>query len=259
MIPIFDSLSHPTLTGKWLNEESSSTFKNLVDQLKVNNFIGASAVGIDNVEGYEHKKFMEKCNQYKILFPVAGFDLKKINFKEEIIRIKSLGYRAIKIHPRFNKFNFKDYKILGKIFKLAFENDLIVYFCTYYHTNINNYPFKDPFKILIQALKIAPKLKLILVHGGDINLMKYAELVRFNSNLILDLSLTILKYRGSSIEQNIKFLFKNFDRRICIGTDHPEYSHRLLRKTFENYSSDLEKDKSANIAYRNIMKFLNIK
>ena len=258
MIPIFDSLSHPTLTGKWLNEKSPSTFKNLVDQLKENNFIGASAVGIYNVEGYEHKKFMEECNRYKILFPVAGVDLKKVNLNKEIIRIKSLGYRAIKIHPRFNHFNFKDHKTLGNFFKLAFENELIIYFCTYYHTHIDNFPLKDPFNVLIKALKMAPKLKLILVHGGDIHLMKYVELVRFNSNLLLDLSLTILKYRGSSIEQDIRFLFKNFDKRICIGTDHPEYSHRYLRETFEDFSHGLSENKSVNIAHRNIVKFLNI-
>ena len=258
MIPIFDSLSHPTLTGDWMEKNNLSTFKNLFDQLKRNNFIGASAVGIYNTEEYEHEKFIKECNRYNILFPVAGFNLKEVSLKKEILRIKSLGFRAIKIHPRYNNFNFKDPIILGKVFKLAYENDLIVYFCTYHHTHINNYPLKDPFKILIQALKSAPKLKLILVHGGDINLMKYAELTRFNSNLLLDLSLTILKYRGSSIDQDIRFLFKNFDRRICIGTDHPEYSHSLLRETFENFSQGISEDKSVNIANRNIIEFLRI-
>ena len=62
---------------------------------------------------------------------------------------------------------------------------------------------------------------MVLLHGGDVQLLRYAELVRFNANLILDLSLTIMKYAGSSLDADLSFLFREFDRRICIGSDHP--------------------------------------
>ena len=116
----------------------------------------------------------------------------------------------------------------------------------------------DPFYQLIKILKKSPNLKLVIVHGGDVNLLKYAELVRFNDNLLLDLSMTMLKYKGSSIDNDIKFLFSNFDRRICIGTDHPEYSHEDLRTYFDSLIENLESHRAENIGYKNIMKFLKL-
>ena len=90
------------------------------------------------------------------------------------------------------------------------------------------------------------------------NLIRYMELVRFNENLLLDLSLTIMKYKGSSIDLDIRYLFTNFDRRICIGTDHPEYTHLDVRKRFEYFGQDVAINKLENIAFLNLTKFLNI-
>tara|TARA_Y100001980_G_C14555406_1_gene343840 strand:+ start:4732 stop:5520 length:789 start_codon:yes stop_codon:yes gene_type:complete len=256
MIPIFDSLCHPTLTGKWLGSELDSTFEKLKRDLKTYGFLGANAVGIHGVENYNHSNFIKKCSKNNSLIPVAGLNVHSKNLKREINEIKNIGYNAVKIHPRFNKMHYND--TLADIFRLCSDKNLIVFYCTYVHSEIKYYPSHDPFYYLINILKKTPKLKLILVHGGDIQLLKYAELVRFNQNLLLDLSLTILKYQGSSIEKDIQFLFKNFDRRICIGTDHPEYSHELLRRKFNSLTLNIDNNKAKNIGYKNITKFLGI-
>jgi len=82
--------------------------------------------------------------------------------------------------------------------------------------------------------------------------------VRFHKNLLLDLSFTIMKYEGSSIDLDIRFMFRNFDRRICIGTDHPEYSPAALEKRFSFFSQGLSEEKKQNIAYMNLTGFLGI-
>ena len=258
MIPIFDSLSHPTLSGRWLDSKLDSSFESLSYNLAENNFIGASAVGIHNVEDYDHRNYIKECNKYNLLYPVAGFDLKINNIKKEIAKIKNLGFNAIKLHPRFNLFNIKNTQRLIKIFKNAQEHNLIIFYCSYMHSSIDKYPSIDPFYQLVRVLKKVPNVKLIILHGGDVNILKYAELVRFNDNILLDLSMTILKYRGSSVDNDIKFLFENFDRKICIGTDHPEYSHLSLRLYFDKVCKNLDLIKSENIGYRNIVKFLGL-
>jgi len=68
--------------------------------------------------------------------------------------------------------------------------------------------------------------------------------------------LTIMKYAGSSLDADLSFLFREFDRRICIGSDHPEYSHQDLRTRFEGFASAIARDKAENIAFRNIMAFI---
>ena len=53
MIPIFDSLTHPTIDGKWLNRNTVSTFKDLKNQMLESNIPFAIACGI-NGNGYSH-------------------------------------------------------------------------------------------------------------------------------------------------------------------------------------------------------------
>jgi predicted TIM-barrel fold metal-dependent hydrolase len=162
---------------------------------------------------------------------------------------------AIKIHPRYTGMEISG-PTLGNALAAAGAHDLAVFFCTYQHSAIQQYPSEDPFFSLVAALKAAPRTKLILVHGGDVQLLKYAELVRFNPNLLLDLSLTIMKYAGSSLDRDIFFLFRQFDRRICVGSDHPEYGHHEVRNRFEELAWGVPRDKIENIAFRNILRFI---
>src|SRR4030095_11516626 len=135
------------------------------------------------------------------------------------------------------------------------EHGLLVFLCTYQHCGIERYPSEDPFFSLVRALKAAPRARVVLLHGGDVQLLRYAELVRFNANLILDLSLTIMKYAGSSLDADLSFLFREFNERICIGSDHPEYTHQELRSRFEDLASGIDREKAEGIAFRNIATF----
>lgn len=176
----------------------------------------------------------------------------------ELERIAGLGYRAVKIHPRLSRFE-PTMEILGAIFQAACARGLVVFYCTYLHSRVDVYPMTDPFYALVGGLRRSPGARVILVHGGDVQVLRYAELVRFNPDLLLDLSFTLLKYRGSSLDADLSFLFRQFDRRICIGVDHPEFTHRALRERFDELAAGLPEDKARNIAYRNLETFLGIR
>jgi predicted TIM-barrel fold metal-dependent hydrolase len=255
--PIFDSLSHPTLTGQWLDSGLDSTFETLDSSLIENNFIGACAVGLAEVEDYDHESFYRRCSPFPRLTPIAGIS---VNASEkEIEQIKEIGFKGIKLHPRYSNIRLDHLGPIIKIFNNAGKLNLPVFLCTYNWTNVANLQDSDPLFLISKILREAPETQTILVHGGGVDLLRYAELVRFNPNLLLDLSLTILKYSGSSLDLDIDFLFKNFDRRICIGTDHPEYSHKALRQKFEAFARTTDSEKIKNIAYKNITKFLGLK
>jgi predicted TIM-barrel fold metal-dependent hydrolase len=253
---IFDSLSHPTLSSNWINKGLDASFESLEESLKANNYAGACAVGLPNDESYSHINFYNECKKYPNLYPVAA--IKNLDcVAGELDEIVRIGYRAIKVHPRYLKATNK-FELLKNCFLEAYTRNLIVFYCSYFHCGIDSYPNIDPLIGLVNLLKFTPKLQLIIVHGGDVRVMEYMELVRHNPNLLLDLSLTILKYEGSSIDSDLKFLFSKFDQRICIGTDHPEYTHSHLAYRFGRLSQDIDSDKAANISYKNIMKFLGI-
>jgi len=256
MTPLFDSLAHPTLTGHWLDSGHAAGFSDLVRAADGAGFARVCAVGIDGIEGYEHEAFFRACAAHEILFPVAGFNPRRADPRTELSRIHSIGYTAIKIHPRFSG-TTRAPELLMEAFASAGELGLTVFYCTYQHCALDTYPERDPLYYLVEILRQAPDTKVILLHGGDVSLLTYAELVRFNHNLLLDLSLTLMKYQGSSIDADIRFLASHFDRRICIGSDHPEYSHQSTRERFEYFTARLPSEKVSNIAFNNLDNFLS--
>jgi len=255
-IPIFDSLSHPTLNAKWLRETDDASFESLQNMMQSSSVKWACAVGLDNIGGYSHKSYLNECQKYDNLFPVAGFNPHGKNKIKELEKLKKDGFHGIKLHPRFSKLSLNDEKI-DFILKECAKIEMPVFLCTYFYEKSKNM-INNNFQTLVGLINNNLDTKIILVHGGVVEVMKYMELVRFNDNLLLDLSMTINKYEGSSIDLDIKYLFKYFDRKICIGTDHPEYSPKELEKRFTYFSKDISDEKKRNIAYLNISKFLGI-
>ena len=254
---IFDSLTHPTLTAKWPGHSVDASFERLTGSMSEQGIERACAVGMSRLENYTHEDFAAQCRRFPELVPVAGFDPLNANPEDNLHELISLGFRAVKIHPRICGINLEK-NDLAPVFKLCGELGLVVFFCTYYHDQLERYPETDPFFGLVRVLKACPATKVILVHGGDVELLRYAQLVRHNPNLLLDLSHTFLKYEGSSLDADIRFLFQRFDRRICIGSDHPEGNHKDLRRRFEQFSANLAPEKTQNIAYKNIHDFLGL-
>ena len=258
MVPIFDSLSHPTLSSRWLGKDVDASFATLANQLSSSGFAGACAIGMAGIEDYNHEDFIAQCKKYELLVPIAGVGLKsQLSLLEELDLVRELGFRGVKIHPRFSKLT-RQLDSLGELFAEAAKRELVVFYCTYMHCDSQNYPLGDPFYSLAKLISDSPATRVVLVHGGDVSLLKYAELARFNDNLILDLSLTLMKYKGSSIDLDIRFLFEKFDRKICIGTDHPEYTHAEVRERFEFFSNKLPTDKKENAGYLNLQRFMGI-
>ena len=89
-------------------------------------------------------------------------------------------------------------------------------------------------------------------------LLEYMEIARSHPNVLLDLSMTMCKYSGSSIDADLRFALSAFDRRVCIGSDYPEYSPTTLRHRFTELGAGLEESKLENAAFRNAARFFEI-
>jgi predicted TIM-barrel fold metal-dependent hydrolase len=257
MLPLLDSLAHPTLSGRWLGRTGPADFATLVAELDDAGYLGACAIGLDGVEGYDHARFIQHCRAQPGLIPIAGLNPVADTSLDSLRALRQMGFRGVKIHPRFSGLT-QSLDSLGPALRNAGEAGLTVFFCTYLHCGLAEHPTRDPFLSLVELLRQAPATRVILVHGGDVEVLRYAELVRFNANLLLDLSLTMMKYEGSSVDMDLAFLFRHFDRRICIGSDWPEYRPHQIRERFEQFAGDLPDEKRHNIAYRNLYHFLGL-
>jgi len=260
-IPIFDSLAHPTIDGDWIlpRYPQAANMNCLQEQMKQANVKWAFAVGMRNIGGYSNQRFIDfvKKNDTNAFLPVAFFHPPKKNVKEiqeEISSLKRMGYVGIKLHPRISNCNLSE--SISNVIKIANDFHLAVLLCTYNYSNTLANKI-TPESTMNMLTKISGS-KLILVHGGGVRLLEYMEIARAFPNVLLDLSLTISKYEGSSIDNDLSFLFNHFDRRICIGSDFPEISLLRLRERFEAFSKSISLEKKENIAYKNIVQFCDI-
>ena len=254
---LFDSLSHPTLSGRWLADGVDATVESLIADMNLAGFTRACAIGLPGVGEYDHVRFFELCRRYPQLVPVAGLDPTVRALEEELDRIESIGYRAVKVHPRISGFSFYDDAFV-RVLEGTARRNIALFACTYVHAPRGRYPERDPFYGLAAALNAVPDARIVLVHGGDVDVMRYAQLVRHASNALLDLSFTMVKYAGSSIDLDLRFLLKHLDRKICIGVDYPEFHHEQVRRRFEELTAGLGNTERENAGSVNLASLLGV-
>lgn len=253
-----DSLVHPTLSGDWLSRGRVASFDRLSEALDQASVDFACAVGMHGIGGYRHDLFIENCRRDPRLLPIAGIAPHEMDDPKALSSLAEIGYLGIKIHPRFTG-TVHRLDQWRDTFKAAGDLGLTVFYCTYLHGPISSYPKIDPFIALVELLSGAPSTRVVLLHGGDVSLMRYAELVRFNQNLLLDLSMTLMKYAGSSIDSDIDFLMRNFDRRVCVGSDWPEYGVGEVFEKADQHLREVSSEKCRNVMGKNLLEFLGVR
>ncbi len=260
-IPIFDSLSHPTIDSHWILPKyyNSANIENLVSQMKQYNIIKSFAVGMHGIGSYEQTKYYNLIAPFSDIFYPIAFLLIEPNdtqksIQEKLKQIKKTGFKGIKLHPRFSDFSIAN-PLLSYTIKTANELQLTVLFCTYfYHPSQNacSNSIENLQKLLLQI----QDCKIILLHAGTVRLLEMIEIARSFKNILLDLSFTVCKYEGSSIDLDIQFACNTFDQRICIGSDFPEFSMQKLRERFNYFTQHISEEKAKNIGYKNLETYI---
>lgn len=262
-IGIVDSLTHPTLNSNWIKPDDlgKSNILALLKQMDENNIIKAFAVGMQGIGNYneeQYVKFIQEASDK--LIPIAFYHFSSMRSESEIEErlkvISTLGYRGIKIHPRIGELSL-NHELLPFLIQSANSKKLIVQICTYFYDSKRGSNENNIISLISLLEKISDQ-KLILVHSGSVKLMEYHEIARVFPKILLDLSFTLCKYEGSSIDLDISHLFKYFDQRICIGSDFPEFSLFDLRRRFNHFSEGLSKQKKQNISHKNILDYYEL-
>ena len=256
-IPIFDSLSHPSKENLWFgNSNINHSFSDLKEEYKKYNFIGGCAVQIPIMSKASAEDYYSQCIENNF-YPVYYY-----NFDEgpsQIEKLYNIGYRAIKVHVRLGGINPEsEFNTLKRIFIECKLLNMTIFFCTLICGDINLQPDNGLLSVITKLLKQVQGVKVILLHGGDVDLMRFVQLVRFNEDVLIDLSFTLQKFEGSSLDLDIEYLFKTFDKRICIGSDYPDYTIEKTRERFNHFASKSTIEKAENIGHKNIQNFLGI-
>ena len=254
---IFDSLTHISLGDNSLWDFKDANPEKLLREMDESMVKRAIVCLIQSLESGKSRDFGEAIQKENRLYGISSINYgSKEKMRREIYELKEIGYIGIKIHPRFQSLPWEG-TWLADMLDTAKSADMFVAYCTYAFTKASEMR-GDPYNFLVDAMGKVPDAKIILMHGGGTDLLKYSELVRHSENLLLDLSFTLCKYKGSSIDFDLRFLFENFDQRICIGSDFPDFSPFELTERFNHFSKDLDSEKKARIAHSNIESFIGI-
>ncbi len=258
-LPLFDSLTHPTLDGSWITgTPGDNTLSELEAAMSESNVRWACAVGMKDIGGYALQAYADyiRTASQKIL-PVAYYDFHESHNAREITRqldeISSSGYAAIKIHPGFSRIHLRS-PGLREVLNEAGARKLPVLLCTFLYRQpaVSQCTYLD-FEPLLSELP--EESKLILLHGSDVNALRLMQLIRPYKNVLLDVSFTMCRYEGTSVDADIRHLFQNFDERTCVGSDNPQFSLRRFRRRFDELSAGIDLAKQMNIAHRNLLSF----
>jgi hypothetical protein len=256
-IPLFDSLTHPTLDGTWIGGVNcNNTLTELEAAMSDNGVEWACAVGTKGIGGYDLAAYADHIRSAsQKIFPIAYYDFNESHTAGEISRqldeIIRCGYSAIKIHPGLSRIDLRS-DSLREVLNEAGWRGLPVWLCTFLYrqpylaTPCSYLDFAPLLSDLLESLRI------VLVHGGDVNLLGLMEIVRPYPNVLLDLSFTLCRYEGSSVDLDIRYMFRNFDRRICVGSDNPQFSLTRFRRRFDELSAGVDLEKRINAAHRNL-------
>ncbi len=257
-IPLFNSLSHPTITGGWFGRGIDASFETLAGTIASAGYARACAVGLAGAEGYQHAAFAQRCKLYPSLVPIAGVaPALSPRIDVELDEVVALGFPGIKIHPRLSGCGYGSPELAATL-SAAARRRLVVFLCTYFHAPISTYPATDPLFDLVRVLKTVAELRLVLVHGGAVDIMRWMQLASHSLNILLDISHTMMRYQGSSIDLDLKWLFQRFSFRTCFGTDHPEWGHVEVRERFESLAHGADPDAMRRVGGVNLARLLAV-
>jgi predicted TIM-barrel fold metal-dependent hydrolase len=133
------------------------------------------------------------------------------------------GARAIKVHPRLQRFGVEAAQQLIAVARQCGEQRVPLVICSFQGG-------PDLFRSQILELcacvaEAAASADIVMAHAGGHRVMDALLLSKAHRNIYLDLSFTPLYFKGSSVEQDFAYLMRKADRqRLLFGSDFPEVS-----------------------------------
>jgi len=256
-LPLFDSLQHPLPNPEWFDDRFAN--RQRLDGIlaeRIDAGVQQSlAVGMGpQLGGYDDRTYADWVRRsIPGAVPVAWCspnDLQPGSFSTEMSRLRKLGYAGIKLHPRLAGFCYDDTR-MPDLIRAAADHRLVTLLCTY-SAGARTDAHRMSFDALCGLLAGIDQSPLILLHGGLTRALELSEILRNCKNVLLDLSFTMVRYAGSSLDMDLRFLMQSFDQRLCVGSDHPQYSLADFRNRFDALSQGLDLSKRKNVAFANL-------
>ena len=248
----FDSLVHVTRDGRWMNGKGDASYAHLVAELDRGGIDHACLVGLPD---HGDNDYILECATSSAgrLLPIAGLDPSRHHDVAGVIADVRMaaraGFAGVKLHPRLSGYDPTGERCLDAV-RAASDEGLVVFLDTLFRQARQTTPHAAD--VVDRIAHECAGATIVLLHGGGASLLEVAEVVRLHPTLVLDLSFTLLRYAGSSVDADIRWVMSNLDRRLVIGSDMPEYTPHAAFQRAEQLADGLPAEKWANIAFGNL-------
>jgi predicted TIM-barrel fold metal-dependent hydrolase len=258
-----DSLTHVTPDGRWFASKLDASEHELLRQL---NESGTQRAVVVALAGHISNRFVfDVCERHSDrLIPCASLNPAAFGNPADARAamravLTEAPYKAVKLHPRLNRYDPLDPRCLAALDELASaaEHPLPVWLDTLFYSR-GVLLRKSPIDTIHELVGRFPSVPFVLLHGCGSWVLQLAEAVRDCPNAFLDLSFTLPRYQLSSIAADLRFLVSTFDRRLVFGSDFPEVNVGSALESFQETTRGLSPEKCANVLCRNLNRLLGL-
>jgi predicted TIM-barrel fold metal-dependent hydrolase len=258
---IIDANVHFTANGKWFTTPHDASVERLracIEEAGIDAAIAVPLPGtIGNTEQEKliasDKKIIHACTFNPALHdtPASAAEAFRAEFGDG-------KKRFVKFHNRFGKYHAADERFYAVI-RANDELDvpMVIGVCGLLHDR-NTPGAIDPAVYFFDLAQTMRNSNLIIMHGGGTRILQIAEMCRDLHHVFIDLSMTLSKYKETSVASDIRWLCHHYDRRIIWASDFPEVSILQALKDFDEVVGALAPERRANILGLNIAKLLDI-
>jgi predicted TIM-barrel fold metal-dependent hydrolase len=251
---MFDSLAHITPEGVWFDTSLAASIGDLQSSMRLGHVAKAIVSGLPDkrVNEYVLKVANSSGGQF-LAVPILDPDLDP-RPNEAVEQLKEAGATGVKIHPRLSRLKLSG-EWAREVGVEASRHDLPLFICSssngIYAANVH-----DTAEYFRSLGKHFESLRVVLLHGGGVQVMQMADMIRPHKNVLLDLSHTITTYNKTSIGEDIGHLFRTFGNRICLGSDFPEFSFLEALEASEKLGLESHTPTGVRILGQNLEEFL---
>jgi len=249
----FDSLTHVTADGAWFGRSvAEATTEQLLREMDAANAARACVVAI--AEKIDNDVVVTAAGAHPDrLIPIGSINPGSMTDDRQVDaavrQLAERGFAGMKLHPRLNGYDPTDARCIVAI-RSAAQHGLIVMLDTLFRQP--SVPVANAADVVDAIAHTCPDTRVVLLHGGGPALLQVAEVVAQHDHLLLDLSFTMLRYAETSLAADLSYVCRTLDRRVCIGSDFPEYTPGHAREAFETIAHNVTPDQKQNILYQNL-------
>lgn len=189
--------------------------------------------------------------------PIAGLNPRVMattrRVEAAVKQIKAQGFAGIKLHPRLNGYDPLDSKCVAAI-DAAGEQGLADLLDTLFRRP--GLATRHAPDVIDHLAAACPDTRMLLLHGTGPTMMELYEIVRCHDHLLLDLSYTLMRYRGSSrLDADMHFLMQRTDQLVTVGSDFPEYTVAATVARIQELTQGIEAHRVDNVTHHNLERF----